>query len=215
MATNKVIFTGLEAANWQEGLKWVRTVKQAGVKVAVIDMGLEESHVDKLNELDVDIIPNSKKAGVAQVDLFNSFIPYAEQNPGKYVFWDSSVQTDGITALWGVWTFAAVKSNMDNVASLVYPLTAIDARVKLGRRLEIEVVDEYGGTLYGNLLAGTLDGWKMFVGFYNTLVETGTIEPTFPSRELAVNLFALYFREWVEAKPVSHQVMALQPEKMG
>lgn len=208
---NKVIFTGLDAASWQAGLKWVRSVKQVGVKVAVVDLGMEDEHVEKLRELKVDVIENTKKTGTPQLDLFNSFIPYAEEHVGKYVFWDVSIGAEDIASLWGVWTFGAAKGEKDNIASLVYPLTAIDARVKLGDRLESEVVAEYGASLDGDLMAGTLDGWKLFAGFYNNLVETGTVEPHVPARTLALNLFALFFREWVEAKPV----VALQPEKLG
>jgi len=212
METNKrVIFTGMNADNWQVGLKWVRSVKQIGVQVAVVNTGLTAEQVDKLQELDVDVIAHTKKTGVQQVDLFNSFIPYAEENLGKYVFWDVNVAAGDITPLWGVWTFGAAKGKEKDIGSLVYPLTVIDARVRLGNRLESEVVAEYDGALDGDLMAGTLDGWKLFVGFYNNLVETGTIESMVPARALAVNLFALYFKEWVEAKPIA----ALQLENLG
>jgi hypothetical protein len=212
METSRTIFTGMEAKDWKRGLKWVRSVKQAGVTVAVVNMGLESDHLAKLHELNVTIFDNNKKLNTPQADLFNSMIPYMEGREGKFLFWDTEADAEDVNALWGVWNFGAAKDNEEtSISALVYPLVSIDTRVKLSNHLETYVVPDYGSLLSGRLMAGTTYGWRLFTSFYNTLIETGTIEGMVSGRALAVNLFALYFKEWMEGKPVSY---ILQSEKM-
>lgn len=215
MATSRTIFTGLNKDNWEAGLRWVRTVKQSEVKLLVINMGLETDHVTKLAELGVEVLPNTNKTGIPQVDIFNSLVTQVKDNqfqPGVFLFWDLEAQAEVYSALWGSSLLCAPLLKDVNIASLVFPLTAIGSRVKIAARLETEVIEKYGSGFYAGLIAGRLSEWKLFTGLYNNLVETGVVETLIPARNLVLNLFALYFSDLIESKPVEYQISALQSE---
>lgn len=210
MATERTIFTGLNNESYKKGLNWIRANKQTGLTLLVIDMGLEPANVDKLKELGVKVVANAKKTGTPQVDLFNTFLTCVENPNGSYLFWDMEADPEDISALWGATTLAASLLKDLNIATLVFPLTTIDARVKIGARLEEDVIEAAGSAYYSGLIAGKLDTWKLFVGLYNNLVETGVVETLIPARTLVLNLFALYFKGQVETKPVEYKISALQ-----
>lgn len=209
MATDRTIFTGLNKESFEKGLRWIRATKQTGLTLLVVNMGLDESHIEKLNELGVKLAPNINKTGVPQVDLFNSFLSYVKEAivPGTYLYWDMEVETESVGALWGCSRFVAPTLAELNVATLVFPLTTIDARVKIGEQLEKSDVVYFSG-----LMAGKILEWKLFVGLYNSLIETGVVESLISSRNLVLNLFALYFKDHIEPKPVEYKISALQLE---
>lgn len=210
MATDRTIFTGLNKESFEKGIKLVRANKQTGLTLLVIDMGLDESQSGRLKELGVKVVPNNNKTSIPQVDLFNTFLTCVENPQGSYLFWDMEAETEAVGALWGTSKLAAPLLNETNIATLVFPLTTIDARVKIGVRLEKEVIDANGSGYYAGLMAGKLDEWKLFIGLYNNLVETGVVETMIPARNLVLNLFALYFIGHVETKPVDYKISALQ-----
>jgi hypothetical protein len=210
MATERTIFTGLNKESFEKGINWVRVNKQTGLTLLVIDMGLNDSQSGRLKELGVKVVPNNNKTGIPQADLFNTFLACAENPSGSYLFWDMEAETEDITALWGASRLAAPLLSEVNIGTLVFPLTTIDARVKIGSRLETEVIEANGAVYYSGLMAGKLDEWKLFVGLYNNLVETGVVETMIPARTLVLNLFSLYFAGHVETKPVDYKISALQ-----
>lgn len=203
MSTDRTIFTGLNKELFEKGLRWIRVNKQTGLTLLVVDMGLEETHIEKLNEIGVKLVKNTNKTGFPQVDLFNSFLTYV--NDGISLYWDMEVEAD-VGALWDTSRFAAPKLTDISVATLVFPLTAIDARVKMGEQLEKS--DVY----FSGLMAGRAFEWKLFVGLYNSLIEAGIVENLISSRNLVLNLFALYFKDYIEPKPVKYKISALQLE---
>lgn len=208
MATDRTMFTGLDKESWETGLKWARANKQPGLTLLVIDMGLDVTHVSKLQELGVKVFPNTNKTGVNQVDVFNSFLASCNnQIPGTYLFWDMEVKTESVSPMWGSSRFVSPLFKDPNIATLVFPLTTIDSRVKIGRTLEKQEDIHYSG-----LMSGGMYDWKLFIGLYNTMVETGVVETLISSRNLVLNLFALYFHEHVEIKPVEYEISALQLE---
>ena len=207
MKNNRTIFTGLTKESWDAGLRWVRFVKQEGVTISVVDMGLEFEQVSKLQELSVVVLPNTKKTGVAQVDIFNSLVTQVQD--GQFLFWDVEVQTTDHMAMWGLLFSAPLLKNF-NVHTLVFPLTAIDSRVRMATSLENEVISKYNSVLFSGLMAGSLYDWKLFTGLYSTLVETAVVETMISARNLALNLFALYFPDRIDPKPVEYQISALQ-----
>ncbi len=214
MATNRTMFTGLTEETWEAGLRWVRANKQSGLTLLVVNMGLDESQVSKLNELGVKVTPNTKKTGADQVDVFNSFLAYYDKTGGigTFLFWDMEAKSENVGPLWGATLFAAPTLEDSSITSLVFPLSAIDDRVRIGARLESEVIQPKGGAYYSGLMAGSIKEWMLFVGLYNTLVETGVVETLVSARNLVLNLFALYFPDHVETKPVEYEISALQPE---
>ena len=215
MATSRTIFTGLNKETWEAGLRWVRSTKQSEVTLLVVNMGLEAEHVAKLTELGVEVLPNTGKTGVAQVDVFNSLVTQVKDstfNPTTFLFWDVEVQAESYNSLWGSVLLCAPLMKDVNIATLVFPLTAIDSRVKIASRLETEVIEKRGSGFYAGMIAGKLSEWKLFVGLYNNLVETGVVETLISARNLVLNLFALYFPDHVESKPVEYQISALQSE---
>jgi hypothetical protein len=209
METSKHIFTSLDQHAWLAGIKWIRDIKQAGVKLYVVDTGLLPEQASKLRELNVEVVPLSNKYNSQQVDIFYSMCQQMEEG-NVYLFWDILMRPEEWKCMFSVSNFAAIKANGINMSALVFPLSNIDKRVKIGVRFEEELIPKHGSILSSGLMSGTSEGWTLFSGFYASLVSTGLIDQNVFGRNLALNLLLLYFPDWVEVKSVVHQITSLQ-----
>lgn len=204
MEPTKNIFTAFNSTSWDDGLKWVRLNKQIGIPLTVVDIGLNKENINKLNDLNVNVLPLEKKFGIEQTDIFNTMT--SKMRNGIYMFWDILVQPEEIQQFWQVNKLITVKSLPVSISSLVYPFASIDLRVKFGEKIEQEVVAKFDGTLFSGLISGTPEVWGVFVGFYNHLIDSGTLESNLFGRNLALNLMAIYFPELIEVKSIPYQI---------
>ena len=210
----KCIWTYLNKDRWEQGVQWIRSVKQAGIIVLVVDMGLDDEQLNKLQELNIRTLPNTKKVGVNQSDVFNTLASDVLEDC-VYLYWDVSIQCEEVSAFWTTQKLCANLDKITNIPALVYPLAAINTRVVIGKRLEETNIKNFGSPLFAGLFAGKAKSWQLFAGFYTSLVETGIIEPMVPAANLALNLFALYYPNEVETRQVDYEIPALQQPRAG
>jgi|GEM_PF-4050719 len=184
------VFFDLKQEEWEDGLNFIRTTKVPNVGAVVVDFGLNQEQLEKLQQLSVTVLPNTKFTSNMQADIFNTLWPFAKEYPdSKFLFCKKDFSLD----MFSSDKFSCGRAEND-IARLVFPLTSFDNRVKLGDKIEKVTA----GKFHSKFILGNSHWWASFSGFYNALLHTEIISSAMSSLDLVLNLFAVYFPKFIE-----------------
>lgn len=164
------LITDIGEYNWEQGLKWIRKTKSLLLHQIVIDIGLSDNHIEKLKELNVQVVkPKSH---------FFSFIREVCEDDFVYcnVNFDKDIKFD----------ICCYETKLD-ISKLLLGVSNIPQRVILSNKFE---------KTYGfDFLNVTYDTWNFLDGFASFSLDSGFVEMREGFNCLIFNLFVLYFKD--------------------
>jgi len=196
-----VVITDFDESSWEaSGTTWTRALKNLGLFGTAIDFGIPSEGKQKLKELGLGCIPGSSHYHHRSIDKYDSLMT-GDISPGIWLFCPPEFSLTNDTK--NLFKLGAEKfvctSQHQKAFFTVFPVVAIENRVKISKSIEEKIIKRYGNPLNATWICGPSSLWTVFVGFYRYCAESGLVDNrTVGLENLLLNLFAVTFQDSVE-----------------
>jgi hypothetical protein len=186
----KKVALELNPNTWDKyGLTWLRTIKSKGYSALVVNDQLSLAAISKIKDLNFDLTDKTHKHG-GVIDFYNAIAKNIENDDQCL-----AITNEMPTNFDKFFDFKNITCEIDaiSLAEIVFPIIHLTKRVEVSRLLEQHVMIK-GGLLNTKTICAHREGWQLFCGLFDFLMESQFVDVRIPFVEKIVfNILAGFY----------------------
>lgn len=164
------------------GSEWCRSVKSRGYTGVLLDNGLPQSALEKIEQLNFRVLSVSEYKN--KLDVFRTFVKHVEPEDSWLYLSNIDMINDDLSDFFSNRSLVCRELLKDKDVD-------ISALVSLKERVKFSSLLDSTKLCSADIIGGGFYGWNSFLGLYDFMLTNSIIHSD--ATELVLNVFSIYF----------------------